>query len=63
MKTSDLVGKLLDRWVARSIGQPPGPAYSSAYEAGGAAQPRADHDLAHAGQAWSLVRLRGHPYR
>lgn len=35
MKTSDLAGKLLDRWVAKAIGQPPGPAYSSDYAIGG----------------------------
>ncbi len=35
MKTADLAGKLLDRWVAKAIGQQPGPAYSSDWSAGG----------------------------
>ncbi len=35
MKTADLAGKLLDRWVAKAIGQPPGPAYSSDWAAAG----------------------------
>lgn len=35
MKTSDLAGKALDRWVAKAMGLPPGPAYSSDYALGG----------------------------
>lgn len=35
MKTADLAGKLLDRWVAKAIGQPPGPACSSDWAAAG----------------------------
>ncbi|MDP4076265.1 phage protein NinX family protein [Acidovorax sp. A1169] len=35
MKTSDLAGKALDRWVAKAIGLPPGPAYSSDWAVAG----------------------------
>lgn len=35
MKTSDLAGKALDRWVAKAMGLPPGPAYSSDWAAAG----------------------------
>lgn len=35
MKTAELAGKTLDRWVAKAIGQPPGPAYSSDWAAAG----------------------------
>lgn len=35
MKASDLAGKALDRWVAKAMGQPPGPAYSSDWAAAG----------------------------
>lgn len=35
MKTAELAGKQLDKWVAKAIGKPAGPAYSSDWAAGG----------------------------
>lgn len=62
MKVSDLSGPALDTWAAKALAKPPGPPYSSDWEAGG---PVIERELIHVAPmpakdwVWCAVVVKG----